>query len=118
MGNVETGTVKEKLTRLVSEYGGVGIAVFASIWLLTFGGAIVAIKSGLEDEVRAALQSLMSWLAGLGLPIDMASDDFVAGAGVLVIAWLVLRVTLPLRILLTVALTPLVARAVKAARAR
>lgn len=107
--------MKEKLTRLVSEYGGVGIAVFATIWILTFGGSVLAIKGGLEDEVRSGLRSIMAFIADLGLPFEMASEDFVAGAGVFVIAWLVLRVTLPLRILLAIALTPLVAKVVRRA---
>ncbi len=107
--------MKEKLTKLVSEYGGVGIAVFASIWLLTFGGSVLAVKSGLEDEVRGVLRSIMRFVADLGLPFETATEDFVAGAGVFVIAWLVLRVTLPLRILLAVVLTPLVAKIVRRA---
>lgn len=105
--------MKDKLTRLVSEYGGVGIAVFASIWIATFGGAIVAIKSGLDDEVRAMLRWILDLIQQIGVPFEVGSEDFVAGAGVLVIAWLVLRVTLPLRIVLTLVLTPLVAKIVR-----
>lgn len=76
----------EKLKKLMVEYGAVALATYYAIFFLVLGGAAIAIK--------------------LGFDIESAKG----AAGLLGAAWLATKVTQPLRILATVALTPLIAK--------
>jgi hypothetical protein len=79
-------SMKEKLTALLAEYGKVAIYLYFAIFALVFGGFIIAIAAGVEVESAAG------------------------GAGLVGAAWLATKITQPLRILATLALTPIVGR--------
>jgi hypothetical protein len=76
---------REKLKSLLAEYGNVAIYTYLVIWVLTLAGFAVVIS--------------------LGLPVKGAAS----GSGVALGAWLAAKLTQPLRIVATLALTPLVA---------
>jgi hypothetical protein len=78
--------LKERLKVLFEEYGGVAIGIFGALWVLTLAGIWVAIELGWE-------------------PKSTAEKATTFGA-----AYVVFRLTLPLRILATAVLTPIVAR--------
>jgi hypothetical protein len=77
--------VREKWKALLAQYGKVAIGVYLSIFLLVFAGFAIAIQLG------------------------FAVDDAAGGAGTVGAAWVATKLTQPIRILATVALTPLVA---------
>ena len=81
--------VKAKWKETLAEYGQVALVVYFVIFGIVFVGAFIALQLGFE----------MEGVAG--------------GAGTIGAAWLATKVTQPLRILATVALTPLVAAARK-----
>lgn len=84
----------EKLKTLLAEYGRVAIWTYVVIWLLTLAGFAVAISLGLDVEGVAS---------GIGL----------AGA-----SWLATKLTQPLRIAGTLALTPIIAAVLRKVRGK
>jgi hypothetical protein len=76
---------KERLKALLAEYGRIAIYTYFAIFLLVFAGFAIAIAAG--------------------VPVESAAGK----AGVFGAAYLATKLTQPLRILGTLALTPLVA---------
>ena len=85
---------REKLKKLLEEYGRLAIWIYVVIWLTVLAGSALAIVAGFSVK------------SGQG------------GLGVLGAAWLATKLTQPLRIGATLALTPVVAAALKKWRAR
>jgi hypothetical protein len=79
-------SMKEKLTALLAEYGKIALYLYFGIFALVLAGFAIAISAGVEVESTAG------------------------SAGILGAAWLATKLTQPLRILATLALTPIVAR--------
>ncbi len=79
-------SVQERLKLLFEEFGTVALGIYFAIWVLTLGGIWTAMKAGWQPETTAAQ------------------------AGTLGAAYVVFRLTLPVRIAATVVLTPIVAR--------
>lgn len=78
--------LSERMKAALAEYGGVAITLYLIIFAAVLAGFAVAISLGVETESTAG------------------------SAGTLAAAWLATKLTQPLRILATLALTPLVAR--------
>jgi hypothetical protein len=83
---------REKLKKLLAEYGNVAIGTYLAIWVLTLAGFALAISMGVKVEGAAS---------GVGL----------AGA-----TWVATKLTQPLRIAGTLALTPIVAAVLRKLR--
>jgi hypothetical protein len=83
---------RERLKALLAEYGQMALYVYFGLFVLVFAGFAVAIAAGVQVESAQG------------------------GAGVLGMAYLATKVTQPLRIAATLALTPLVAAAIKKIR--
>jgi hypothetical protein len=80
---------REKLRTLLEEYGRVAIWTYVCIWLAVLAGFAVAISMG------------------------FGASSAGSGVGVLGAAWLATKLTQPLRIAGTLALTPLIAAGIK-----
>jgi hypothetical protein len=78
---------KERLKALLAEYGRVALYTYLGLFVVVFAGFAVAIAAGVQVESAQG------------------------GAGVLGMAYLATKVTQPIRIAATIALTPLVASA-------
>ena len=76
---------REKFKKLLEVYGRVALVVYFAIFLATLAGFAIAISFGLE------------------------LDSAKSGAGLLMASWLATKLTQPLRIAGTLALTPIVA---------
>jgi hypothetical protein len=74
---------REKLKTLLSEYGNVALVTYLVIWVLTLTGFAIAISMGIKVE------------------------GATSGAGLAGATWLATKLTQPLRIAATLALTPL-----------
>lgn len=85
---------REKLKALLSEYGNVAIYTYLVIWVLTLAGFALAISLGVKVESAAS------------------------GAGLLGATWLATKLTQPLRIAGTLALTPAVAALLRKLRGK
>lgn len=85
---------REKLKRLLEEYGRVAIWVYLVIWLSVLAGFAIAISAGFNVK------------------------DGAAGMGVLGAAWVATKLTQPLRIGATLLLTPAVAAVLNKWRGR
>jgi len=83
---------REKLKNLLAEYGNVAIGTYLVIWLLTLAGFAIAISMGIKVEGAAS------------------------GAGLAGATWLAAKLTQPLRIAATLALTPLIAAVLRKLR--
>jgi hypothetical protein len=81
-----------RLNQVFREYGRIAIGSYLVIFVAVFLGFLLAIQSGVE--VKGAAES----------------------AGLIGGAWLATKLTQPLRILATVAVTPVVARVIRPAR--
>jgi hypothetical protein len=85
---------REKLKTLLAEYGRLAVWTYLVIWLVVLSGFVIAIKAGFH------------------------TDSGAGGLGVVGAAWLATKLTQPLRIAGTLALTPVVAAVVKRFTAR
>jgi hypothetical protein len=83
---------REKFKALLAEYGNVAIYTYLVIWVLTLAGFATAISLGVDVKGAAG------------------------GAGLLGATWLATKLTQPLRIFGTLALTPLVATGLRKLR--
>jgi hypothetical protein len=81
----EAGVTREKLKSLLEEYGRVAVVTYLVIWLSVLAGFAVAISLGFRPT-------------GVG-----------SGAGLVLAVWVATKLTQPLRIAATLALTPIVA---------
>src|SRR5688500_9269041 len=84
-----TGGIRNKWKALLAEYGRIAIGVYVTIFAIVFAAAAIAIHLG------------------------FSFDGVAGGAGLIGSAWLATKLTQPLRILATVALTPIVATIVR-----
>lgn len=91
--------LKVRIERLLSEYGRVALIIYFSIFAVVLVGFALAIQLG-----YSAVDG-----QGSGDPVTTASA--ISTAGTWGAAWVATKVTQPLRIVATIALTPLVARA-------
>ena len=85
---------REKLKNLLAEYGNVAIWTYLVIWVLTLTGFAIAISAGVKVE------------------------SATSSAGLLGASWLGTKLTQPLRIAGTLALTPLIATVLKKLRSK
>ena len=85
---------REKFKKLLEVYGRVALVVYFAIFLATLAGFAIAISFGLE------------------------LDSAKSGAGLLMASWLATKLTQPLRIAGTLALTPIVANVMNKRRSR
>lgn len=86
--------LKQRLLDLLAEYGRLALYVYFVIFALVFVGFAIALSAGIEVE------------------------GATSGAGLIGAAWLATKVTQPIRILVTLAVTPLVGRGLKIWKAR
>ena len=77
---------RERLKNLLAEYGKLALMVYLAIFIVVLAGFALAIQTGIKVESAAGQ------------------------AGIWGAAWVATKVTQPLRILATLALTPLLAR--------
>lgn len=77
--------MKARMTKLLEEYGSVALTTYLVIWVAVLAAFAVALQAGIEVKSAAGTTGL---LAG---------------------AWVATKLTQPLRILATLALTPFVA---------
>ena len=82
-------TMKDKLQNLMAEYGRIAVIVYISTFVITMSGFSLAIMQGFE--------------------VDGASST----AGTLGAAWLATKLTQPIRIAVTLALTPVIGAILK-----
>ncbi len=86
--------LKERLSKLISDYGPVAFVTWFVLFGLTLAGFVLAIKLGFKPEGAAG------------------------GAGTLGAAYVATQLTKPLRILATLALTPVIGKAVEKLRGK
>lgn len=84
--------MSERMKGMLAEYGGVALGVYLVLFAAVLAGFAVAISAGVEVESAAG------------------------SVGTLAAAWLATKVTQPLRILATLAITPLAARVLRRGR--
>ena len=77
---------KRRLMALIDEYGYIALGVYAVLTTLTIGGAYIAIRSGMETE---------------------------STAGPLAGAWAFSQILRPVKVAVTVLITPFVARVIR-----
>ena len=80
---------KERLKKLLAEFGRLGLVIYLILFAIVLIGFVVAIQAGFR--------------------VDSAAGK----AGLWVSAWIATKLTQPLRILATLALTPVVAQVLK-----
>lgn len=91
--------LKVRIERLISEYGRLAVVIYFIVFAAVLAGFALAIQLGYSAASSDAP----------GDPVTTASA--MSTAGTWGAAWVATKVTQPLRIAATIALTPLVARA-------
>lgn len=98
---------REKLKALLAEYGNVALVTYLVIWVLTLTGFAVALSTG--ANVDKSLGSIAGFFGS-------SWQGATSGAGLAGLTWLATKLTQPLRIAATVALTPFVAAVLRKRR--
>ena len=103
-------TVFAKIKRFVKQYGALGIVIYFGIYFLVLGTIFLLLQQGVF-----ATKDVLQWLHSSGLDklIDMSDLDkseMYANAGV---AWVLTKFTEPLRMAVTLAITPSIYRLLK-----
>lgn len=96
-------SLRERLSALMAEYGPVAFGVYFGLFALTLAGFALAIHFGISTPFASGATA-----AG--------PSEAAAGAGTLFLAWGATKLTQPLRIAATLALTPLAARLTRGRR--
>lgn len=91
--------LKIRIERLISEYGRVAVVIYFTIFAMVLAGFALAIQLGYSAALSEATGD------------SATTASAVSTAGTWGAAWVATKVTQPLRIAATIALTPLVARA-------
>ncbi len=85
-------SLSERMKGILNEYGGLALTIYLILFALVLAGFAVAISLGFQ------------------------TDSAAGSAGTLAAAWLATKLTQPLRILATLALTPLAAKLLRRLR--
>lgn len=101
--NVSSNSALSKIKIFLKEYGIPGIIVHFSLYLLTWGGMYIGINYGLitVSNVEKLLRKI-----GLDKYVDMDKLENKKKATSFALAWILTKFTQPLRIALTIAITP------------
>jgi len=100
-----------KLRALVKEYGALGIGVYAGVYLSTLGSLFLAVDCGLLPAGDA-----LSMLRSVGADRLFDLDKLNPKTSNFAIAWILAKFTEPLRMLVTLAITPRLARLIRRPR--
>lgn len=98
--------LKVRIEKLISEYGRVALITYFTIFAAVLTGFALAIQLGYSTAVTEATGD------------STTTASVVGTAGTWGAAWVATKVTQPLRILATIALTPLIARVLPRLRSR
>ena len=100
--------LRKRLKKLLFEYGWVAAVVWFTIFGLTLCGFAFALSNGLEAEAASAMMgTFYDFLGTLG--INVSPSGAAETTGVWALAYGLTQLTKPLRILVTIILTPIVA---------
>ncbi|KAF0716789.1 Aste57867_2662 [Aphanomyces stellatus] len=132
---VEAPKASNKFKELWNKYGWVGVGTYLSVYVTTLGTMFVAIETGLlstgpaaasadggddkEDEgfnIVTATNSLTEWTKSVGLGAHFNVPEVSPTTGTFLIAWVATKFTEPIRLAVTLMITPRLARYLKAAR--
>jgi hypothetical protein len=97
--------VRKTFQKLMTEYGVIAVIIYFAIFFLCWIGSWAAIERGVD-------------LAALAARVGLSSNRLVASLGAWTAAYIFTKLLQPLRIGLTVVLTPLAARLYERARPR
>jgi hypothetical protein len=97
--------MRKTFNKLMAEYGAIAAIVYFTIFFATLFGAWVAIQRGVD-------------LAALAARVGLSSSGIVANLGAGTAAYIFTKLLQPVRIGLTVILTPLLARLYERTRGR
>ena len=97
--------MRKTFNKLMAEYGVIAVIVYFTIFFATLFGAWVAIQRGVD-------------LAALAARFGLSSNGIVANLGAGTAAYIFTKILQPVRIGLTVVLTPLLARLYERTRGR
>lgn len=99
-------SIPQRVSRFIRQYGFVGVATYLGIYLATLFSLYTLISSG-----AIAGSDILSALKSLGIGGELL-DRIDPKAGNFAIAWIAAKFTEPLRLGITIALTPWIARVV------
>lgn len=85
--------MKDRLKKMLDDYGPVGLVIYFGIFASTLVGFYMALSNGVD-------------LRGLFEAVGMDYSGVAAETGTLVVAWAATKLTQPLRIFLSLAVTP------------
>jgi hypothetical protein len=96
-----------RITKFLKEYGIPGVTVHFSLYFITWAGLYLGIDYGLikVSDVQKLVRKV-----GLDKYVDMDNLENKKTATSVAIAWILTKFTQPLRIALTIAITPFIMR--------
>ncbi|CAK4703581.1 hypothetical protein LEN26_010557 [Aphanomyces euteiches] len=119
-----------KFKELWNKYGWVGVGTYLSVYVTTLGSMFVAIETGLlstgapkegesEDgngsfNIVSATNALTEWTKSVGLGSHFNVPEVSPATGSFLIAWVATKFTEPIRLAVTLMITPRIARYLRA----
>lgn len=94
--------MRKTLKHVLAEYGGIALTLYLTIFFLVLGGFWLAIQMGFREQLESFIRTIT---------FGFVSPSAASGAVGFGLAYVLTKLTQPLRIALTVVLTPFVARA-------
>ncbi|RHY25037.1 hypothetical protein DYB32_008544 [Aphanomyces invadans] len=124
----------QKFKDLWNKYGWVGVGTYLGVYVVTLGSMFVAIETGVlstaapskatdsEDKNEAfnivtATNKLTEWTKSVGLGAHFNVPDVSPTTGTFLIAWVATKFTEPVRLAVTLMITPRLARFLKTRKA-
>ncbi|KAF0752345.1 hypothetical protein AaE_006075 [Aphanomyces astaci] len=125
----------QKFKDLWNTYGWVGVGTYLGVYVVTLGSMFAAIETGLlstaapsnkddtngsDDEsfnIVKATNKLTDWTKSMGLGAHFNVPDVSPTTGSFLIAWVATKFTEPVRLAVTLMITPRLARFLKARKA-
>jgi hypothetical protein len=100
----------DKITQFLKEYGAIGVTVHFSLYFFTWACMYIAIDYGLitVDDVKKWIKKLK-----LDAYIDTNKLENTKRATSIALAWILTKLTQPLRIMLTIGVTPFLVRIIR-----
>eukprot|EP01029_Cantina_marsupialis_P022339 TRINITY_DN544484_c0_g1_i1.p1 TRINITY_DN544484_c0_g1~~TRINITY_DN544484_c0_g1_i1.p1 ORF type:complete len:195 (-),score=31.22 TRINITY_DN544484_c0_g1_i1:153-737(-) len=103
----------KNLKELWNKYGLISVGTYLGVYVGTLGTSFFMLQSGILSKKHAEHMKTFITKIHLDRFIDVSNDELAAKTGNFTIAWIFTKIVEPLRLGLTLAITPYVARNIR-----
>lgn len=104
--------MRKTLKHVLTEYGAIALTLYLTIFFAVFFGFWLAIELGFREQLDGVVNRIAGWFGA------SPSSNVAGGAAAWLLAYGATKLVQPLRIALTIVLTPFIAKAYDRVRGR